>query len=295
MNTSKPGITIDLSGQAAIVTGGTRGIGLAIGLELGRAGAHCYVTHRWGSVPDEEVIEAFRQVGAVTPTVVEADVSRDEDTDALLELISQTHQKVDILVANAVLAQRVTGLSDYKRSSFFKTLEYSAWPLIEYTQRIRERFGRCPRRVIGISSGGPDNFCRGYDYVAASKALLELFARYLSVHAFEDGTRVNVVRFGTLDTESFDTFFGRAFFDFVRESGIPEEMMLTLRDAGKSVLALCSDLMDGLNGQVITVDNGLGLRANLLMHYLDNVRPQGPTGPSSVSAPGTPPEPLKAS
>jgi NAD(P)-dependent dehydrogenase (short-subunit alcohol dehydrogenase family) len=215
-------------------------------------------------------------------------VSRDEDTEALLDRIETEHEAVDILIANAGLAQRVTGLADYKKSSFFRSLEYSAWPLIEYTKRIHARFGRCPRRVIGISSSGPDHFFRGYDYVAASKALLELFARYLSAHAFSDGTRVNVVRFGTIDTESFDAFFGRAFFDFMRESGIPDEVMLSLEDAGGAVLALCSPLMDGVNGQVLTVDNGLGLRGNLLMHYLDRSRERDPdTVPSSGIPPQT--------
>ena len=281
------GVSVDLSGQCAVVTGGTRGIGLAIATQLGRAGARCYLTHRWGSADPVDIEAAFRAVGAPEPRIVEADVSRDEDTEALLDLIETEHEAVDILIANAGLAQRVTGLADYKKSSFFRSLEYSAWPLIEYTRRIQLRFGHCPRRVIGISSSGPDHFFRGYDYVAASKALLELFARYLSAHAFSDGTRINVVRFGTIDTESFDAFFGRAFFDFMRESGIPDEVMLSLEDAGGAVLALCSPLMDGVNGQVLTVDNGLGLRGNLLMHYLDRSRERDP---DAVPPTGTPPQ-----
>lgn len=279
------GVSVDLSGQCAIVTGGTRGIGLAIATQLGRAGAVCYLTHRWGSANPAEIEAGFRQVGAAPPRIVEADVSRDDETEALLHEIAKDHGAVDILIANAGLAQRVTGLADYRKSSFFRTLEYSTWPLIDYTQRIRARFGRCPRRVIGISSSGPDHFFRGYDYVAASKALLELFARYLSVHAFSDGTRVNVVRFGTIDTESFDAFFGRAFFDFMRESGIPDEVMLSLEDAGKAVLALCSPLMDGVNGQVLTVDNGLGLRGNLLMHYLERSKDRDPSPVPSFGDP----------
>jgi NAD(P)-dependent dehydrogenase (short-subunit alcohol dehydrogenase family) len=269
-----PPVGVDLRGRAAVITGGTRGIGLAVGIELGRAGARCYLTHRWGSADPEAVAVRFREVGAAEPRIVEADVSRDDETDRLLEIVAAEHDAVDVLVANAGLAQRIEGLDDYRRSSFLRTLEYSAWPLVEYTQRIRRRFGRCPRRVVAVSSSGPDHFFRGYDYVAASKAVLELFARYLAVHAFDEGTRVNVVRFGTVDTESFDAFFGRGFFDFVRASGIPSDMLLDLEEAGRAVLALCSPLMDGVNGQVITVDKGLGLRGNLLMQYLDRTRPR---------------------
>jgi NAD(P)-dependent dehydrogenase (short-subunit alcohol dehydrogenase family) len=284
MNGPAP-VGIDLRGRAAVVTGGTRGIGLAIGTELARAGARCWLTHRWGSADPDEIAARFRSLGAPEPRIVEADVSRDDDTDRLLEAIGREHDGVDVLVANAGLAQRIDDVDQYRKASFFRTLEYSAWPLVEYAKRIRQRFGRFPRRILAISSSGPDHFFRGYDYVAASKALLEAFARYLAIHAFDDGTRVNVVRFGTVDTESFAAFFGRDFFDFVRESGVPADMLLTPEDAGRAVLALCSPLMDALNGQVVTVDNGLGLRGNLLMHHLDLARARGSGSDSSLPTP----------
>ena len=52
-------IAVDLQGSTVVVTGGTRGLGRAIGIELARAGASVVLTHRWDSVPKGEVEDAF--------------------------------------------------------------------------------------------------------------------------------------------------------------------------------------------------------------------------------------------
>ena len=160
-------------------------------------------------------------------------------------------------------------LDDYKKRSLFKTLEYSTWPMVEYTRRIQKKFGRYPGKVVGISSDGPDHYYQGYDYVAASKSLLEFFGRYLSVHLFKEGSRVNVMRFGTVKTESFTAMFGEEFFKWLVDSGsATEEMILKPEECGKAVFALCSGLMDAINGQVINVDYNLPFMDNSMMRYL---------------------------
>ena len=78
-------IPIDLSNKVALITGGTGGIGLAAGLELGAAGARSILTYRWGSTPEEEIRRLFQEKGAPDPMIIEADVSREEDTPAVME------------------------------------------------------------------------------------------------------------------------------------------------------------------------------------------------------------------
>ena len=259
---------IDLKNRSVLVTGGTKGIGLASALYFAKAGARVYLTYKWGEDDFSPLYKAFEDAGGIKPVLIQADVSVDEDTDALLEEMQKTEKRVDYFISNVGFAQRTMTLDDYKKRSLFKTLEYSTWPMIEYTRRIHKVFGEYPRHVVGVSSDGPSNFYQGYDFVAASKALMEHFARYLSVHLFESGSRVNVVRFGSVKTESFEMIFGRDFFEFVRENGATEEMLLDPDECGKAVFAVCSGLLDAMNGQIISVDKGIPFQDNLMMRYL---------------------------
>lgn len=260
-------IAIDLSGKAALITGGTRGIGLATGLELGRAGAQVYLTYKWGSADPKDIFRQFEEVGAPQPILLEADVSLDEDTHSLMEQIAQKHDRVDIFVSNVAFAQRTPSLEDYKKRSFFKTLEYSTWPMIAYTQAMHERFGAYPAHIIGISSDGHERFYPAYDFVAASKALLETFARYLSAQLQEHHTQVNVVRFGMVRTQSFEQMFGPEFLAYLEHEGITQADLLDPNECGRAILAICSGLMGALNGQIITVDRGQSFQDNLTSRF----------------------------
>jgi len=261
---------IDLSGKTALITGGTGGIGLASALELGAAGAQTVLTFKWGSSKEAEILEFFGKRGALKPMLFEADVSREEDTVSLMDRLKDLVAGIDIFVSNVGFALRAENLEDYRKKSLYKTFDYSSWPIIDYTRRAKEFFGRYPSYVVGISSNGPDHYYRGYDYVAASKALLEFFTRYLAVHLYQEGCRVNSVRFGTVRTASFSAIFGDDYFRWLKDfKGVDESGLLSTEDCAKVVLALCSGLMDAMNGQIIEADLGLPFVDNAMMDYIN--------------------------
>lgn len=262
-------IHIDMKNTVVLITGGTKGIGLATAFEFAKAGAQLIMTYKWGSADLDAIRESFSQIGAPEPLFEQADVSVEKDTDALMTAIAARFNKIDIFISNVGFALRTMDLESYKKRSLFKTLEYSTWPMIEYSRKIFSEFGAYPKYIIGISSNGPDHFYRGYDFVAASKALLEFFSRYLSVHLFEKGSRVNVLRFGTVQTESFDLIFGEEFFQFLKDEGVSEEMFLTPEECGKAVFAFCSGYLNAVNGQIINIDYGLPFQDNYMMRFLD--------------------------
>ena len=264
-------IQIDLSGKSVLITGGTKGIGLASALKLAKAGAATYLTYKWGSADLDEITADFKKEGAAkAPVFIEADVSIAEDTQMVMDTIKEKEDKLDIFVSNVGFAQSPKSLEDYKKRSLYKTLDYSTWPLVDYTQKAKKTFGSYPEKILAISSDGPDHFYQGYDYVAASKSLLEFLSKYMSVHLYNEGqgSTVNVIRFGTVKTESFNLIFGEEFFEFMAKEGIEESMFLTPAECADSVFAMCSGLMNAMNGQIINVDYGFPYQDNSMMRYI---------------------------
>lgn len=261
-------IQIDLSGKTALITGGTAGIGLASALELAKAGAQTVLSYKWGSADMEAIAAQFQSAGAAEPVFVQADVSQDEDTALVLDKIAEISDGLDIYISNVGFALKAQDLSDYKKRSLYKTFDYSSWPLIDYVKQAKKRFGRYPGNILAISSDGPDHYYQGYDFVAASKSLLEFFSRYLAVYVGREGGTVNAIRFGTVRTPSFEAIFGADYFSWLEKAkGIGPADILTAEQCGKTVLALCSGLMGAVNGQIISADKGMPFIDNSMMDY----------------------------
>ena len=252
--------------RVVLVTGGTMGVGLATALAFAERGASCWLTYRWGSADEEEVRARFAALGAPPPRLVLADASRDDDTDALLAEMRASHARVDVLVSNVSGAPVVNDLGDYSTRALFKSIDYSAWPLVAYTRRIKSAFGCYPRYVVGMSSTGVDSFSVGYDFVAASKSVLETLCRYLNYRLFDEDVRVNVIRSRSVRTASFDAHFGSQFGAFAGRF-TREHHFMQAEEVARTVVALCSGLMDGVSGQVLTVDRGTTFFDNLMRLY----------------------------
>lgn len=255
-------VGVDLSGRAALVTGGTRGLGRAVAGELARAGADVYVTHRWGSVEPEELAADFAAAGLRAPAVVECSADDREATAGLMRLIGERGRPLHAIVSNVAYAKVVDGLADLKRSTLDLSLAHSAWPVVGLLQAAQAAHGRLPRYLIGISSEGGTRSCHpGYELAGASKAVMETLCRYLAVRLKPRGVRVNVVVAGLLDTATFASTFGEETARTVRDRA--GAMFLDPAGLARVCLALCSGLMDSMTGQSIVVDEGWSLLSPL--------------------------------
>jgi enoyl-[acyl-carrier-protein] reductase (NADH) len=256
----------DLRGKGVLITGGTMGIGLATALAFAQQGAHCIMTYKWGTAKQEEVFAKFLEQNLPVPDIIEADAGHGEDTDALLQRLRQRHDHIEAFISNVSVGEIVQDLAGYNLRSLQRTIGYSAWPMVEYPQKIKQIFGRYPRYIVGLSSGGPDHFYKNYDFIAASKAVMETLCRYMNYRLFDEDVRINVVRSRLVRTESLRATFGRDFEEFAERFNMKRQF-ITCEEVASVVLALCSGLMDGVSGQVLMVDRGTTFFDNLMRLY----------------------------
>ncbi|EIS08347.1 putative short chain dehydrogenase domain protein [Yersinia pestis PY-48] len=106
--------------------------------------------------------------------------------------------------------------------------------------------------MVAITSEGHRScHITGYDYVAASKAVLETLTKYIGAR---ENIIINCISPGVVDTEAFELVFGKKAQAFIRK--FDPDFIVSPEAVGNVSVALCSGLMDAVRGQVITVDNG---------------------------------------
>ena len=259
-------MNVDLRGKTALITGGTMGIGLETALSLAGAGAECAITYKWGSADEDAVLARFREAGGPPPLLFRADAANDEDTRELLGRLRRDYERIDIFVSNVSAALVVKDLDDYTRKDLYRSIDYSAWPLVHYTQQIHAIFGRYPRYIVGLSSTGVDQYAKGYDFMAAAKAVMETLCRYLNYRLQQEDVRINIVRSRNIRTQALSDTFGAEFESFARRF-MREEHFMDASEVGNVILALCSGWMDGYSGQILTVDRGMSFFDNLMRLY----------------------------
>ncbi len=254
--------------RVVLVTGGTKGIGKAIAHQFAKTGCQVVITYGWGSADDTALAEEFIANGCPPPLIFQADVINDDDTEALLAEIKNRFGRLDVFISNVSFANVVKGFDEYQEASLLKSIEYSCWPMIAYTHRIKEVFGVYPNYVIALSSHGPDRFHKNYDFAAATKTLNEVLVKYLTYHLFEEDVKFNVVRTRPVITDSLLSTLGNEWVSFI-EKYDAAGTDVALEEVANIVWMLCSGLMDAVRGQTITADKGYDFIEGLQHLYIN--------------------------
>lgn len=248
-----------LDGRAALITGGSQGLGLEIARSYVDAGAGVFVCGR-----DEEVLERARQelasrageegrVGARA-----ADVSDPEQVEALVAAAIERFPDLSVLVNNAGVYGPKGPIEAVDWAEWVRAIEINlmgsvlpARSLIPHLKRIGGG------KVVQLSGGGATSPLAGLSAYAASKAAVVRFVETLALELADDGVDVNAVAPGALNTRMLDEVIaagpesvGEAFYQRAleqqRSGGTP------LQVGAELAVWLASAASDGISGKLIS-------------------------------------------
>lgn len=247
---------MSVKGNVALITGGSRGIGRAVCLELARRGAAVAVNYAGNSAAAEETVEQCRALG-VEAEAFRADVADPAACDALVAAVKERFGRLDILVNNAGIS-RDGLLMTAKEEDFTKTLDTNLKGAYFCTRAaakvmLRQKYGRivCLSSVVGLR-GNP-----GQTAYAASKAGIlglvkaaakELAGRDITINAVAPGF-IETDMTAVLPEKARDTMLG----------AIPKGRPGFPEDVARAVAFFVEKEAGYITGQVLCVDGGMAV------------------------------------
>ncbi len=250
--------TIDLSGKAALITGGTRNIGRAIAQHLSEAGADVALFYR---IDEAAAIRAREEIHASTGRRVEVyrvDVGDETADETGVEQVLQDFGGTFSILVHNAMGHNTSGggiMPDIRTDQWRDILAVNLDAAFFLTRALLRREGALPPNssVVFISSGRGHGAAAGHAPYGTAKAALNHFAAMLAQDIGPRGVRVNVVSPGFTDRpgsgateeEKRAVIEGTA----LRRVGVPD-------DVAGAVLFFASDLSAFVTGQWLQVNGG---------------------------------------
>ena len=247
---------MSLQGKCALVTGGSRGIGRAVCLELARQGARVAVNYAGNAAAAEETVKACQDLGAEA-FAIQADVADATACDAMVKEVLARFGRVDILVNNAGVT----------RDGLMLTMKESDWDTVldtnlkgafqcmkaVYRPMMKQKYGR----VVNLSSIVGIRGNAGQANYAASKAGLIGLTKSMAKELAARNVTVNAVAPGFIDTDMTAALPEKA-----REAmlaSIPMGRLGQAEDVARAVAFFAGDESAYVTGQVLCVDGGMAV------------------------------------
>jgi 3-oxoacyl-[acyl-carrier protein] reductase len=253
MNSSKT--KLGLADRVALVTGGSRGIGKAAVELFASCGAHVIVNYVKDEQSAADTVSNARSIG-VKALAVQADVSRIDEAERLLQQAVEHFGRVDFVICNAGIWEGgpVESISE---ELWDKTLGINlkgTWSVCRAAVPLmkKQRFGRI---VIVSSTAGQRGEANVSNY-AASKGGQISFTKSLAPELASFGINVNCVAPGWVETEmTVDALADAATLDSIRRT-IPLGRAATPEEIAGPIVFLCTEWANHITGEVLNVNGG---------------------------------------
>jgi NAD(P)-dependent dehydrogenase (short-subunit alcohol dehydrogenase family) len=254
MDTEKLHSLFDLTGRTAIVTGGTRGIGLALARGYLAAGANVVVASR--SAENCAKVEA--ELNSVAPGRAAAVPTHAGELGQLKELVAQTVSKfggIDIVVNNAATAL-AQPLGEMTPQAWDKSISVNVrGPLFLVQEALPHLAASAHAAVLNVISAGAFMFAADTSMYSAGKAAVLSLTRSMAAAFADRGIRVNALAPGPVDTDMM-----RAnppeFVDLLANASLMHRLARPEEMVGPALL-LTSDAGSFITGQVLLADGGM--------------------------------------
>ncbi len=243
-----------LDGKIALVTGGSRGLGRAISVALGSAGAHVIVNYRAGEAAARQTAEAIRAAGGHAE-ISHFDVGDAAAIDAAIGALIKTHGAIDIAVNNAGVA-RDQLLMRVNQGEFDESMAVNLGGALWVSKSvIRAMMRKKSGRIINLASVIGESGNVGQAVYSATKAGLIGMTKSLAREYASRGITVNAIAPGYIETDMTAELPEAARQAVIQSTplgrvGRPEEV-------ASAALYLASEEAGYVTGQVLRVNGGM--------------------------------------
>jgi 3-oxoacyl-[acyl-carrier protein] reductase len=247
---------MSLDGKVAIVTGGSRGLGRGIAIELGKRGAKVVVNYNANADAAREVVQLIKDAGS-DALAVQSDVSQYDAAQSLIKAATQFGGRLDILVNNAGTT----------RDMLLALMPESDWDVVITTNlksayncskaALRPMMRQTYGRIVNIASVAGLAGSPGQTNYSASKAGLIGFTKSLAKEVGRRNITVNAVAPGFIPTDMTNELLSKRGDDAINAT--PLGRLGTVEDVARAVAFFVSEDASFITGQVLSVDGGLAV------------------------------------
>ncbi len=244
---------IDLSNQIMLITGASRGIGRATAIMAAQAGATVIANYRHAAAEAEKIVNGIKQRGG-SALAIRADVSIQEEVDAMIKMVIATYGRIDVLVNNAGI-WTYGAIHEMNAATWRETLAANLDSIYFCCRAVTPHMMAQRRgRIINISSTAGQRGEAFHSHYAATKGAIISFTKSLAAELASYNILVNGVAPGWVNTDmSREALLdeGEEITRLIplRRAGTPEEI------AGP-ILFLASGLSDYITGEILNVNGG---------------------------------------